>query len=65
MDDAISMDDLEQRLTTREKMQPQLAGAHARLSVDVLGIVNHAMGEHRPNRDSTMPNSDGDCSSSE
>ena len=29
----------------------------ARLSVHVLGILNHAMGEHRPNRDSATPNS--------
>ncbi|CAN0588402.1 unnamed protein product, partial [Laminaria digitata] len=34
-----------------------LAGAHARLSVHVLGILNHATGEHRPNRDSATPNS--------
>ena len=33
-------------------MQPQLAGTHARISVHVLGILDHTMGEHRPNRDS-------------
>ena len=38
-------------------MQPQLAGAHARLGVHVLGILNHAMVEHWPNRDSATPNS--------
>ena len=38
-------------------MQPQLAGAHARLSVHVLGVLNHAIGDHRPNRDSATPNS--------
>ena len=32
-------------------MQPQLADTHARQSVHVLGILNFAMGEHRPNRD--------------
>ena len=41
----------------RKKMQPQLTGAHTRLSVHVLGILNHAMEEHRPNRDSKTPNS--------
>ena len=32
-------------------MQPQLAGAYARLSVHVLGMLDHAMKEHRPNRE--------------
>ena len=50
------MDDLGQRFATKNKMQ-QLAGAHARLSFHVLGILNHAMGENRPNRDSATPNS--------
>ena len=27
------------------------------ISVHVLGILNHAMGEHRPNRESATPNS--------
>ena len=44
-------------LRNREKVQPHLAGAHARISVHVLNILNHAMGEHRPNRDSATPNS--------
>ena len=52
----VSLDDLGQRLATRRKGQPQLAAAHARLSVHVLGILNHVMGEHRPNRDSATPN---------
>ncbi|CAN0584433.1 unnamed protein product, partial [Laminaria digitata] len=55
--DAVSLDDLGQRFATGKKVQPQLAGAHARLSVHVLGILNHDMGEHRPNRDSATPNS--------
>ena len=38
-------------------MQPQLPGAHARLSVHAPSIHNHAMGGHQPNRHSTMPNS--------
>ena len=34
-----------------------MAGAHAGLSVHVLGILNHGIGEHRPNRDSATPKS--------
>ena len=55
--DAVSLDDLQQRLATGKKVQPQLAGAHARTSVYVLGILNHAKGEHRPNRESPTPKS--------
>ena len=55
--DAVSMDDLRQRFATGKKVPPQLAGAHARLRIHVLGILNHATGEHRPNRDSVTPNS--------
>ena len=55
--DVVSVEALGQRLATGKKVQPQLAGAHARLSVHVLGVLNHAMGEHQPNRDSTTPNS--------
>ena len=51
------MDDLQQRFETGKKVQPQLAGAHACISVHVLGIFNHAMGAHWPNRDSATPNS--------
>ena len=40
-----------------EKVQPQFAGTHARLSVHVLGILNRALGEPRPNQDSVTPNS--------
>ena len=51
------MEDLGQRFAAGKTVQPQLAGAHTRLSVRVLGILNHAMGEHRPNRDPAIPNS--------
>ena len=54
---AVSMGDLRQRFATWKKVQPQLAGTHARLSIHVLGILNHVMGKHRPNRDSVTPNS--------
>ena len=53
---AVSLDDLGQRSATGKKVQPQLAGAYARLSVHVLGILNHAVGEHWPKQDAT-PNS--------
>ena len=55
--DAIWMDDLGQHPATWNKVQTPLAGEHARLSVHVLGILNRAMGENRPKRDSTTPNS--------
>ena len=55
--DAVSLDDLEQRFATGKNVQPQLAGAPARLSIHILGILNHAMGEHRPNRDPVTPSS--------
>ena len=55
--DAVSLDDLGQRFTIGKKVQPQLADAQALLSVHVLDILNHAMGEHRSNRDSATPNS--------
>ena len=55
--DAVPLDDLQQRFVTGEKLQLQLAGAHARVSIHVVGMLNHTMGEHRPNRESVTPNS--------
>ena len=55
--DAVSLDDVQQRFATGKNVQLQLAEAHARISAHVLGILNHAMGEHRPNRESATPNS--------
>ena len=43
----VSLDDLGQRFAPEGKVQQQLARAHARLSVYVLGILNHLVGEHR------------------
>lgn len=40
---AVSLDGLRKRLATGKKAQPQLAGAHARLGIHVLGILNHAL----------------------
>ena len=49
--DAVLLDDLGQSFETR------MTSAHARLNVHALGILRHAMGEQRPNRDSAKPNS--------
>ena len=49
---------MQQRFATGIKVQPQLAGAHARLSVHVLDILNHDSREkQRLNGDSARPNS--------
>lgn len=38
--DVVSMDDLRKKLVTGSKVQPQVARAHARRSVYVLGTIN-------------------------
>ena len=43
---AVSLKYLQQRVAAEKIVQPQLACAHARLSVQVLGILHHALGEH-------------------
>lgn len=53
--DAVSLDGSRQRLATGKKVHPQLVGAQTRLGVHMLVILNHATGEHRPNRDSVTP----------
>ena len=53
----MSLDDLGQRFATGKKVQPQLVGAHDRQGVHVVDILNHAIGESRPNWDSATPNS--------
>ena len=53
--DVVPLDDVQQRFATGKKVQPQLAKAHAGTSVHLLGILNHPMGEHRPNRVSATP----------
>ena len=45
--DDVSLEDLEQRFITAVKVQPRLAIAHAKLFTYVLGLLNHALGEHR------------------
>ena len=47
----------QQRFAARKKLQSQLAGAHARLGVRVLGTITGAMGEHRRDRDPATPDS--------
>lgn len=55
--DAVSWGELRQRFATGKYLQRYLAGAYARLRVDVLSIINHALREHRPNRSLATPNS--------
>ena len=38
-------------------VQPGLAAPHAKLLTHVLGLLNHALGGHRPNRHSETPSS--------
>ena len=45
--DDVPLENLQQRFVTLVKMQPRLATAHAKLITHVLGLLNHALGEHR------------------
>lgn len=54
----VPLQDLKQRfVAVVKKVQPTLATAHAKLFTHVLGLLNHALGEHRQNRESETPNS--------
>ena len=53
--DDVSLEDLEQCFITVVKVQPRLATAHAMLFTHVLGLLNHALGEHRQYRQSETP----------
>ena len=55
--DDISLEDLQQRFVTVIKAQSRLVAAHAKLITHVLDLLNHALGEHRPNRQSETPTS--------
>ena len=55
--DDVSLENLEQRYITVIKVQPMLVTAHAKLFTYVLGLLNHALGEHRQDRQSETPNS--------
>ena len=48
---------LQQRFITVVKVQPGLATAHAKLPTHMLGLLNHTLGAHRPNRQSETPSS--------
>jgi len=55
--DDVPLEDLQQRFVTVVKVQSRLATAHAKLITHVLGLLNHALGEHRPHRQSETPTS--------
>ena len=55
--DYVSLEQLQQRFITVVKMQPGLATAYATGLTHVLGLLNHALGAHRPNRQSKTPSS--------
>ena len=55
--DDVSLEQLQQRFNTVVKVQPGLATAHTKLVTHVLGLLNHALGAHRPNRQSETPSS--------
>ena len=44
--DDIPLDGLQQRFVAGVKVQPKLTTAHAKLMTHVLGLLNHALGEH-------------------
>ena len=50
--DDVPLEDLQQRFVTVIKVQSRLVTAHAKLITHVLGLLNHALGKHRPNRQS-------------
>ena len=55
--DDVPLEDFELRFTTVVKVQPRLATPHAKLSTHVVGLLNHALGEHRLSRELETPNS--------
>ena len=55
--DDVSLEDIEQRVITVVKVQLRLANAHAKLFTHVLDLFNHALGEHRQDRQSETPTS--------
>lgn len=54
---AVSPDNMRQCFTTRGKVQAQLSGANVCLILHSLGIINHALREHRPKRGLVTPHS--------
>ena len=54
--DRVSCTDLQMRFITVVKVKPNLATTHARLITQSLGLVNHALGAHRPSGSPNTPN---------
>ena len=50
--DDVFLEDVEQRFIIVVKVQPKLAAAHAKLFPHVFGLLNHALGQHRQNKES-------------
>ena len=46
--DKVSLTDLQMWIITVVKLQPKLATSHTKLITLSLGLVNHALGAHRP-----------------
>ena len=58
LDNIPLVEDLQQRFVALVvSAQPTLATTHANLVTHVLGLLNHALGEHRQTRQSETPNS--------
>ena len=55
--DDVPLEDLQQRFVTVVIVQPRLATAHAKLITHVLGLLNHASGQHRQSTQSETPQS--------
>ena len=55
--DDVPLEDLQQRFVTVVKVQPRLATAHAKLITHVLGLLDHALGEHHQSTQSETPQS--------
>ena len=51
----VRLKDFEQRFVTVVKVQPRLATAHAKLTTHAVGLLNHALGEHRQTTQSETP----------
>ena len=52
----VSLTDIQMRFITVTKVKPNLATTHAKLITHSLGLVNHALGAHRPSGSTNTPN---------
>ena len=48
--DDVPLEDLQQRFVAVTKVQSRFVTAHAKLITHALGLLNHALEEHRQNR---------------